>query len=122
MSLPIRGEAILQKNLENIPEEVEEKPLEEESHIAEPESLPNLSPTSAIPNPESPEKEETPILDFMLEFEDELFDEYGNTLNYHTMRRPQKPRKSSSNEEIIDSSAEAFLKKTMKELVSYNKQ
>ena len=76
------------KILENIPEEVEEKPLEEESQIAEPEPLPNPSPASAIPNPEPREKEETPISDFMLEFDDEHFDEYGNTLNYHTMRRP----------------------------------
>ena len=75
------GRSILIKILENTPEEVEKKPLEEESQIAEPESLPNPSPTSAIPNPEPPKKEETPILDFMLEFEDELFDEYGDTLN-----------------------------------------
>jgi hypothetical protein len=67
---------------------VVKKPLEEEPQIAEPELLPNPSPTSAIPNPEPPKKEETPISDFMLEFEDELFDEYRNTLNYHTMRRP----------------------------------
>jgi hypothetical protein len=60
--------------------------------------LPNPSPASAIPNPEPPKKEETLILDFMLEFEDELFDEYGDTSNYYTMRRPQKPRKSSSHE------------------------
>ena len=54
----------------------------------------------------------------MLEFEDKLFDEYGNTLNYHTMRRPQKSKESSSNEEPLDPSEEAFLKKTTKELVS----
>ena len=54
----------------------------------------------------------------MLEFEDELFDEHGNTLNYHTMRRPQKPRKSSLHEEPLDFSEEAFLKRTTKELVS----
>ena len=76
------------KILENIPEEVEEKPLEEESQIAEPEHLPDPSPTSAVLDPKPPEKEEIPILDFMLEFEDELFDEYRNTSNYHTMRRP----------------------------------
>ena len=81
------GRSILTKILENILEEVEEKPLEEESQIAEPESLPDPSPTSAIPNPEPPKKEEIPISDFMLEFEDELFDENGNTSNYHTMRR-----------------------------------
>jgi len=54
----------------------------------------------------------------MLEFKDELFDEYGDTSNYHMMRTPQKPRKSSCNEEPLDPSEEAFLKKTMKELVS----
>ena len=56
-------------------------------------------------------------MDFMLEFEDELFDEYGDTLNYHTMRRPQKSRKSL-NKEPLDPSEEAILKKTTKELVS----
>ena len=54
----------------------------------------------------------------MLEFEDELFDENGDTSNYFTMRRPQKPRKSSSHEEPLDPYEEAFLKKTTKELVS----
>ena len=54
----------------------------------------------------------------MLEFEDELFAKYGNTLNYHTIRKPQKPRKSSSHEEIIDPFEEALIKKTKKELVS----
>jgi hypothetical protein len=57
--------------------------------------VPKLSPTSAIPNPKPQKKEKTPISDFMIEFKDELFDEYGNTLNYHTMRRPQKSSKSS---------------------------
>ena len=107
------GRSILTKILENTPKE-EEKCLEEESQIAEPESLPNPSQTSAVPNPEPPKKEETLILDFMLEFEDELFAEYGNTSNYHTVRKPQKPQKSSSNKEIFDSSKEAFLKKTTK--------
>jgi hypothetical protein len=81
-------ESFLQKILENIPEEVEEKPLQEESQIAEPKSLPDQSPTPAIPDPEPPEKKETLISDFMLEFKDELFDECGNTSNYHTVRRP----------------------------------
>jgi hypothetical protein len=111
-----KGRSILTKILEDIPEEVEEKSVEEESQIAKPESLPDLSPDSAIPHPEPPE-EETPISNFMLEFEDELFIEYGNTLNYHTIRKPQKPRKSSSIEPL-DPSKEAFLKKTTKELVS----
>jgi len=82
------GRSIHTKIFGNTPEEVEKKPLEEESQIAEPESLPDPSPASVIPDLEPPEKEETPILDFMLEFEDELLDEYGDTSNYHTMRRP----------------------------------
>ena len=57
-------------------------------------------------------------MNFILELEDELFDEYGDTLNYHMMRRPKKSRKSSSHEEPLDHSKEAFLKKTLKELVS----
>ena len=56
-------------------------------------------------------------MNFMLEFEDELFAEYENTSNYQTMRKSQKHRKSSSHEEIIDPSEEAFLKKITKELV-----
>jgi hypothetical protein len=54
--------------------------------MAEPELLPNPSPTLAVLNLELPKKEETSISDFMLEFEDKLFNEYGNTSNYHTMR------------------------------------
>jgi hypothetical protein len=50
----------------------------------------------------------------MLEFEEEIFDEYENTFNYHIMRRPQKPRKSSSHEEPLDPSKDAFLKRLQK--------
>jgi hypothetical protein len=112
-----KGRSILTKILEDIPEEVEEKSLEEESQVAKPESLPDPSQASAIPDLEPLKKEETPISDFMLEFEDELFTEYGNTSNYHTMRKPQKPRKLLSIEPL-DPSEEAFLKNTTKELVS----
>jgi len=84
------GRSILDKVLENtpLPKEVEEKLLEVESQIAEPESLPNPSQTLAVPNPKPPKKEETPLSDFMLEFKVKLFAEYGNTSNYHTMRKP----------------------------------
>ena len=50
------GRSILTKILEDTPEEVEEKPLEEEFPIVESESKENPSPTSAIPNPKPPEK------------------------------------------------------------------
>jgi hypothetical protein len=78
------------KILPDLPEE-REKLLEEESQVAKSESLPEPSPTSAIPDPEPPKKEKTLILDFMHEFKDELFDKYGNTSNYYVMRKPQEP-------------------------------
>jgi hypothetical protein len=40
----------------------------------------------AILDPKPPKEEETPILNLMLKFEDELFDDYGNTLKYHVMK------------------------------------
>jgi hypothetical protein len=76
--------------------------------------LPNPSPALAIPNPEPPEKEETPISDFMLEFEDECFDEHGGTSNYHIMRRPQKPRKSSSMKKFLTLLRKLSLKRLRK--------
>jgi hypothetical protein len=54
----------------------------------------------------------------MLDFEDELFTEYGNTLNYYLVRKPQEPKKSSLHKEPLDLSEKAFLKRTTKELVS----
>jgi hypothetical protein len=55
--------------------------LEEETKIAEPEILlePSQPLALVILDPEPPKKEETLISDFMLKFEDELFDDYGNT-------------------------------------------
>ena len=103
-----QGRIILTKILADLPQE-REKLLEEESQLAQPEFLPEPSPTSAILDPEPPEKEETPISDFMLEFEDELFAKYENTSNYHVMRKPQEPRKSSS-VKPLDPSKEAFVK------------
>jgi hypothetical protein len=54
----------------------------------------------------------------MLDFEDELFIEYGNILNYYSVRKPQELKKSSLHKEPLDPLEEAFLKRTMKELVS----
>jgi hypothetical protein len=82
-----KGRSILMKILADLPEE-REKLLEEESQLVKLESLPEPSPTSAILDSEPQKKEKTPILDFILEFEDELFVEYGNTLNYYVKRKP----------------------------------
>jgi hypothetical protein len=75
---------ILMKIIDNLPKE-NEKLLEEETKIAEPEILPEPSQPLALSilDPEAPKEEETLISHFMLEFEDELFDDYGNTSKYH---------------------------------------
>jgi hypothetical protein len=91
-----KARKILDHILADIPkEQPEENPLEEESQIVEPESLPNPPQPLAILIFEPPEKEETPLLDFMLDFEDELFTEYGNTSNYYSVWKPQELKKSS---------------------------
>jgi hypothetical protein len=80
---------ILMKIIDNLPEE-NEKLLEEETKIAEPKNFPKPSQplALAILDPKPLKEEETPISDFMLEFKDELFDDYGNTLKYHMVKKP----------------------------------
>jgi hypothetical protein len=68
--------------------------------LAKPEYLPNSLQTSAIPIFEPPEKEETLILDFMLDFEDELFIEYGNTSNYYSIRKPRSLKNHHSKKNL----------------------
>jgi hypothetical protein len=105
---------ILMKIMDNLPEE-NEKLLEEETKIAKPEILPEPSQplALAILDPEPPKEEKTPISDFMLEFEDELFDDYGNTSKYHMMKKPQEYKNPS----FIDPFKKEFFKKATKELV-----
>jgi predicted nucleotidyltransferase len=80
---------ILMKIIDNLPEE-NEKLLEEETKIAKPKILPDPSQPLALDilDLEPPKEEETPISDFMLEFDDELIDDYGNTSKYHMMKKP----------------------------------
>lgn len=103
--------------LDNLPEE-EEEFLEEEIQIAEP--LLETSQPLAILEPElqQEEKEEIPLpADCMLDIEDDLFTEYGNTTNYHTILKPHKSRESD-NAKFLYPDDEKFLKKITKELVS----
>jgi hypothetical protein len=114
-----KARKILDQILADKPKEPpKEDPLEEESQIAELESLPNPPQPSAILISEPPQKEETPLLNFMLDFEDKLFTEYGNTSNYYSVRKPQELKKSSLYKEPLDPFEEGFLKRTTKELVS----
>jgi hypothetical protein len=85
----MKARKIRDKILADKPKEPpEENPLEEESQIAEPELLSYPPQTSIVPIFELLKKEKTLILDFILDFEDELFTEYENTLNYYSVRKP----------------------------------
>jgi len=62
--------------------------LHDETYEAEVDTLPNFSPTLAIPSSE-PQKEEIPPPDFMLDIESDLFADFGNISNYHSIDKPQ---------------------------------
>jgi len=62
--------------------------LHDETHEAEVDTVPNSSSTLAIPSSE-PQKEEIPPPDFMLDTESDLFANFGNISNYHSINRPQ---------------------------------
>jgi hypothetical protein len=83
-----RVKTILMNILNNLPEEREE--LLEETQIAEPELLLESSQPSAVLEPELTQEEEkkTPLSNFMLDFEDNLFTKFGNTSNYHVTMKP----------------------------------
>jgi hypothetical protein len=86
-----RAKTILMNILNNLPEEREE--LLEETQIAKPKLLLESSQSLAILEQlTQEEEEETPLSDFMLDFEDDLFTEFGNTLNYHVIMKPQEFR------------------------------
>jgi hypothetical protein len=112
-----RVKTILMNILNNLPEEREE--LLEETQIAEPKLLLQSSQPSVVLEPKltQEEEEETPLSDFMLDFEDDLFTKFGNTSNYHVIMKPQESRESK-NANFLHPNDVEFLKKTTKELVS----
>ena len=60
------------------------------------------------------EEEDEPLPDFMIEMEDDLFSDFGNTSNYYCIKRLQN--RNSSFED--DPSESSFLKGNTKNLVS----
>jgi hypothetical protein len=88
---------ILSTELDNLLE------VELEPQVAEDNSLPDIPSTLASPCLEQ-EKEDTPLPDFMLDIEHDLFFDFRNIFNYHTMKKSQNkyyPRKSLNiNEDI----------------------
>ena len=60
--------------------------------IVEPELLAtSLEASTILQVPKPPKKEEIPPLENMIEFEDELFSDFGNTSNYYAIRKSLAP-------------------------------
>jgi len=74
--------------LDRILEAEMDNTLQDETHEAEVDTLPNSPYTLAIPSFE-PQKEEIPPTNFMLDIESDLFADFGNISNYHSIDRPQ---------------------------------
>jgi len=74
--------------LDRILEAKMDNTLHDETHEAEVDTLPNSLSTLAIPSSE-PQKEEIPPPNFMLDIESDLFADFGNSLNYHSIKRTQ---------------------------------
>jgi len=67
--------------------------LHDETYKTEVDTLPNFSSASAIPGSEA-QKEEIPPPDFMLDIESDLFVDFGNISNYHSIDKPQSGHSS----------------------------
>jgi hypothetical protein len=74
---------ILSSEFDNILE------VEPELQVAEASALPDTPSTLAIPCSEPQEEEETLFPDFMLDIEPALFADFGNILNYYSIKKPQ---------------------------------
>jgi hypothetical protein len=98
---------ILSSELDNL--------LEEEPQVAEANSLPDILSTSAIPSFEQEEKE---ILfpNFMLDIEPDLFSDFGNMMNHHSIKKPQNHHNYLR--ESLNPSEDISYRSTLAELVS----
>ena len=85
--------------------------------IVEPEPLATpLEASTVLQIPEPPKKEEILPLENMFEFEEDLFSDFGNTLNYYAIRKSSAP--SAPNQHLPDPTKEKFLKNIVKELTT----
>jgi len=105
------AETILTNILNDLPEEKEEL-LEEESLLAENKLLPDSSQSIVeLAN----EKEITPTSEWMFDFEDDFFDDYGNTTFYRKIIQPQQSRDFNLNFSYPDDLK--FLREIIRELI-----
>jgi hypothetical protein len=108
----VEGEALLDCILENTPPleplHVEPEPIHEEVSSAEAELVTSIE----RPSPEPKDLEEGfQPLDFSF-FEDDIFEDFGNTSNYGCQKRPSVPVTPS---EALD---KEFLRESIKELTA----
>ena len=82
---------------------IESEQLESQSIDSTPEPSPELK-------PETPEEEDRHPLEFLQNFEEDLFEDYGNTSKYSYQRRPQVPVPP------LDPSEMEYLRETIKGL------
>ena len=59
----------------------ESEPIESQSVVSTPEPSPELK-------PETPKEEDPQPLEFLQDFEDDLFEDFGNTSNFSCQKRP----------------------------------
>jgi len=78
----------IRASLDRILEAEMDNTLHDETHETEVDTLSNSPSTLAIPSSE-PQREEIPSPDFMLDIESDLFADFGNISNYHSIDRPQ---------------------------------
>jgi hypothetical protein len=76
--------------LDQIPSSELDNLLEEEPQVAKTNSLPDIPSTSVVPS--SKQEEEISFLDFMLDIEPDLFFDFGNMMNHHSIKKPQNHR------------------------------
>ena len=117
---PAEGREILDKTLDRtsfiyVPEPTSAKPevRHEEVPLIESEQLESQS-IDSTPEPspelksETPEEEDPHPLEFLQNFEEDLFKDYGNISNYSYQRRPQVPITP------LDTSEKEYLHETLK--------
>jgi hypothetical protein len=98
---------ILSSELDNL--------LEEEPQVVEANSLPDIPSTSAILSAEQ-EEEEISFPNFMLDIEPDLFSNFGNVMNHHSIKKPQNHRNHLR--ESLNPSKDISYRSTLAELVS----
>jgi hypothetical protein len=83
--------------------------------VVEANSLPDIPSTSAIPNSEQ-EEEEILFPDFMLDIERDLFSDFRNVMNHHSIKKPQNHHNHLR--ESLNLSEDVSYRSTLAELVS----